>query len=639
MRSRHFAFIFVTLAALLPGLAHGQASAELHVDWEVKNRFRLFRDEHDFLRHVAADRRDGVLASERRLAIDTAGRGWAGGMLDHLCVDAAGKLSDTCERDGVRENYLNPQDYRVGVVLGGAVPEGATCAWSFTDGETAPQQISVPCTEEVRLRVRAGKSTVAAVAFETPAGPAQAATEIMVRDMLIAGLGDSIASGEGNPDRPVTLADNGFCFRRFLGTVRSEYFRPSRGGFKGDQACESGVPATAGSGADGSAGAASAGPAAEWQKHGARWMSAACHRSLYSYQTRTALALAVENPHIAVTYVPLACTGASIASGLFDGQRARECPPRGPCPGRVPGQIAQLTDILARSRRPLDLLLLTIGANDISFSGLVGHIITQGAAERALFPTVDTARRVLTTELPGDFAKLRTALKPLTGGNLHRVVFVSYGHPALQADGSPCPGGRDGFDVHPSLNADTERLAAVSEFVAKEFLPRLKGFAACTGGTICADPATDAMTVVDRHQVKFLGHGVCARADTDPTFDRICFSPKGETFQTDNVAAAEHPLVCPMRPSDYRPYASRARWERTADDSYFTAMTYPEGLPAVMQPRDIHDATWGIMSAVYGGAIHPTAEGHAAMADAALPAARAVLGLREVSEAPLPALQ
>jgi nicotinic acid mononucleotide adenylyltransferase len=34
-----------------------------------------------------------------------------------------------------------------------------------------------------------------------------------------------------------------------------------------------------------------------------------------------------------------------------------------------------------------------------------------------------------------------------------------------------------------------------------------------------------------------------------------------------------------------------------------------------------------VLSAVYGGAIHPTAEGHAAMADAALPAAMSVLGL------------
>ena len=56
-------------------------------------------------------------------------------------------------------------------------------------------------------------------------------------------------------------------------------------------------------------------------------------------------------------------------------------------------------------------------------------------------------------------------------------------------------------------------------------------------------------------------------------------------------------------------------------------MTYPQGLPSSMQPNDIHDATWGVLSAVYGGAVHPTAEGHAAMADAAVPAAAAVLQL------------
>jgi hypothetical protein len=85
--------------------------------------------------------------------------------------------------------------------------------------------------------------------------------------------------------------------------------------------------------------------------------------------------------------------------------------------------------------------------------------------------------------------------------------------------------------------------------------------------------------------------------------------------------------VCDHSVAEFRPYASRARWIRTANDSYFTAMTYPEGLPSALQPSDIHDATWGLTSAVYGGALHPTAEGHAAMADAALPAAREVLGL------------
>ncbi len=85
----------------------------------------------------------------------------------------------------------------------------------------------------------------------------------------------------------------------------------------------------------------------------------------------------------------------------------------------------------------------------------------------------------------------------------------------------------------------------------------------------------------------------------------------------------------------------RGRWIRTANDSYFTAMTYPEGMPAILKPSDIHDALWGVLSAVYGGAVHPTAEGYAAMADAALPAARGVLGLNPppaVSAEPLPPL-
>ena len=45
----------------------------------------------------------------------------------------------------------------------------------------------------------------------------------------------------------------------------------------------------------------------------------------------------------------------------------------------------------------------------------------------------------------------------------------------------------------------------------------------------------------------------------------------------------------------------------------------------------MHDATWGILSAVYGGAVHPTAEGHAAMADAALAELRALLRLGRLS--------
>jgi hypothetical protein len=621
--------------SVVPPAATGPAP---QIVWEVKNRFRLFRNDADFQKHVAAYRAGTIFAAEQKLARDTDGRGWAKDMFDKLCVDGSGKLTQTCQRDGERENYLTPDDHRVVVKLTGAVPAGATCNWSFDDGTIPPQAISAPCADEVRLRLRYGKPTIAAAGIVLPDQSVDSVTtEIRVRDLLIAGIGDSVAAGEGNPDRAVALSDDGYCFRRFLGSSASEYFRPSRAGFQGLKACDD---TPGGPGRD---------TITAWSRAGARWMSAACHRSLYSYQLRTALALAIENPQVAVTFVPLACTGATIDSGLLGSQRASDCPLTGNCATSVQGQIAQLQDLLntAKKQNPnrgLDLILLTIGANDIKFSGLVADVIMQSGVERSIFSQggmltgLPESQKLLASDLPAGFTKLRTSLKPFVGGNLSRVVYVAYGNPALQNDQS-CPGGRDGLDVHPAFNADAQRLKYVSEYVSDKFLPRLKQLARCEAGTICRDPSTDMMTFVDSHQAAFAQHGFCARSDQDPDFDRECFSEKGESFDSDPVSAATQPLVCDRRPSEFKPYAARKRWVRTANDSYFTAMTFPQGMPTTMQPANLHDATWGAMSAVYGGAIHPTAEGHAAMADAALPAVRQVLGLQapaEVTSEPLP---
>ena len=172
-------------------------------------------------------------------------------------------------------------------------------------------------------------------------------------------------------------------------------------------------------------------------------------------------------PHIAVTYLPLACTGATIADGLLGAQRARECPPTksaSTCQGTVNAQLAELREAVtaAKRRQPdrkLDLVLLSIGANDINFSGLVADVIVDSATERVLFRrtgvmgSVDDSRAALARDLPQGFAKLREALKPLVG-DLSHVVYVSYANPALADGGAPCPGGRAGFDIHPSFNAD-----------------------------------------------------------------------------------------------------------------------------------------------------------------------------------------
>src|SRR5580693_116328 len=557
--------VLISLAPDDVAFAQLSGTGDYHIVWEVKNRFRLFRREADFLRQVAASRGDGVLAAEQRLERDTAGLGWAKDVVGNLCVDKFGDLMQTCDRDGEKENYLSPRDHRIGVVLSGDTPPGAVCSWTFDDGKGQLRQNEAPCEGEIILRVPYGRITVATVDIPLGDGTAQrVVAEVAVRDVLIAGLGDSIAAGEGNPDKAVEL-DGTFCFKRFLhGNSGGQYFRPGRAGYGDDRSCESG-PST---------------PVAakDWARHGARWMSPGCHRSLYSYQLRTALALAVEQPHLAVTFLPLACTGATIQAGMFAGQLFDDCPAVvgiDRCSGLAPAQLTQLKQLMdkahrAQPQRALDMVLLTIGANDVNFAALVANVIVNAATERLVLRqgggmvNAQDAEQALAQRLPDQFARLRSALKPFVDGHLSRVVFVSYANPAMQAPDKPCPGGRDGLDIHPAFAANEQRLREAAEFVDKKFLPALKELATCDGDKTCRDPVNDRMTFVDAHQAEFERHGMCVHAPDDPDFDRDCFSRKGNSFGSDLVAAAENPMACGRARSDYRPYAPRGRWIRPA---------------------------------------------------------------------------
>ena len=326
------------------------------------------------------------------------------------------------------------------------------------------------------------------------------------------------------------------------------------------------------------------------------------------------------------------------------GQDARERLTRGgktASPG-VEAQVPHLNNYLnvtpgsPPSRLP-DLMLLTIGANDVEFSGLVADVAVRGAPERKLLKfgkqlaTLDQARAAL-AKLPKAFVDLRAALKPALGGDMSRVVFVPYGNPALDGDtGHPCKTTQRGFDLHPAFGVDGAKLAGAAAFVEQELLPRLIDIASCDPRNgKCAQPAKDRMAVAFSHRAAFEAHGFCAASADDPDFDRQCLtdggarnpltSPSSPGAMDDGV---NKPLSCAAGAADFAPYAPRARWVRTSDDSALTAMSYSDTLP--LKPSNIHDALWGLSAVVYGGALHPTAEGHAAMADAALVEARKIL--------------
>src|SRR5262249_20051940 len=144
-------------------------------------------------------------------------------------------------------------------------------------------------------------------------------------------------------------------------------------------------------------------------------------------------------------------------------------------------------------------------------------------------------------------------------------------HGASSAPDTRRPGGADGPDGAPGFGAEGERLRRVAEFVSGQFLPKMKALALCEGRA-CRDQS-DRMTFVDAHQRAFAEHGVCARANDDPPFDRECFLQDGNSFDRNPATAASDPMACGRGASEYRPYAPRQRWVRTANDSYFTAMT------------------------------------------------------------------
>ena len=151
-----------------------------------------------------------------------------------------------------------PTSHRVVVSL---PDQAGECVWTIDGKPVAPAPTS--CTSEVTVEIPypAGADVTASVA-ETVV----ATTRIRVKDMLIVSLGDSFASGEGNPDR----------------AVRFQHGRVVRYGASDWRL--RGYPARAG----------------EWRNTGdqvftdgaAQWLHRPCHRSLYSAHARTALHLA-----------------------------------------------------------------------------------------------------------------------------------------------------------------------------------------------------------------------------------------------------------------------------------------------------------------------------------------------------------
>ena len=513
-------------------------------------------------------RADGSLAAEQQLgrATPTAAAGRETCSTTSASIPPA-QLLDTCERDGERENYLAPErsSRRRAARRRGAA--GRHLHLEFDDG-TMPAAAghTRPATRRCGCACAYGKPTIATVDITRPDSTADSvSTEIEVARLSDRGTG-RLGRRRRRQSGPAGRARRRGLLLPPLPRLgaRANISGPSRAGYKGDKACDD---STAGSHHRGRA---------EWkQPRRALDVRGLPPLALRLPDAHRARARGREPARIAVTFLPLACTGATIEAGLF-GPQARQ---------RMPGHRT-LRRHGAGADRPSCSELLDDGAQ----AARRPHARSRAAHRRRqrhqvlrprrrrhhqlrrrahavqpgrpCSPPCREAQRILDRDFPADFAKLRAALKPLVGGNLSRVVFVSYGHPALER-GAACPGGRDG--LRRASGVQRRRRAAAQRDrlrLGRNSCRRLKALARCEAGTAVREPRHRPHDLrrspIRRHSPVTAS----ARApNDDPEFDRECFSPTGKSFERRSgggrdraaglrAAAARVPPLCAARALD-----------------------------------------------------------------------------------------
>ena len=639
-----FILSLLVLLALLPSAqAQTITAANVQIEWKVVNRFRLFRDAESFGVHERAwrqylihiDQKENDPEARQRLINQTSvigtehvlndryipftrilrtkydPLGWAARQVDDTCWNPKERTHSAC---GGVERYVTPAAHEVQVWLkplnNNKLIAEYNCNWQVDGG----QAVTSPCDEPVTLSVPypKGGSISVGVDGETPIS-----IDIQVKDLLIVGLGDSFASGEGNPDVPV----------RFDAERRARNVYPRRAG----------NDATS----------------------NAQWLDELCHRSLYGHQLRTALQIAIENQKASVTFMGYSCSGAAVEEGILGPQTYMDYVSKGDSSGGLRAVSGGSKDTQLRwllrelcsetpdkedgiwrcpnnaFRRNVDFLLLSIGGNDIGFSNLVGWATLRDSTSSTLakfFGATVSAKQFaqnMQDDLPKAYARLAKAFEsavPLRNGELNfdpsRITLTSYPDILEDETGRVCTAGEEGADedlspANQSLDAFNSWLVVTPGKLTRahdqlqNLHSRMSELAEDHGWSFAARAYADRA---------FRGHGFCAqnpenKKDPAEVLMLPCWGKAERETQTcgTNLSGKIRDWR-PYNPQTQNfPYALRQRWVRTFNDAWMVinqkVLTKDGKLDEAASARVFSETT---------GAMHPTAEGHAAMADAML---------------------
>jgi lysophospholipase L1-like esterase len=703
MRTR--ALVTTTLfVALQSGLGIAVSHAA-DLTWEVENPYRFFKRSAAFEMHERAfatvhapnqplptnilwkverrlndpDCKDPSTPTScietQRAGFARSRLGWASQTVEFNCYDRNARprrYMVTCDRQyswgTAKEDYILPDAHTVVMhiapeQLAAAGPGECVWAWQGRRAGAPTETRKQACKDKLVIKrvpfsLNRALSGVS-VKVQLPNGTELAEPNVTVEDVFVVAMGDSFASGEGNPDRPVTFSagremvydpinfQRDSVATRSLKPAETNYGIASSSDFVNPKSLPKRLME------DEEKGLILKPNSPEFQaafdRRAAQWLSADCHRSQYGYPFRVSIGMALENRHRAVTFVSLACSGADIAEGLFSEREAREqfSGPNGQ--KKVVAQFDQLSDLICRNgaagrtraasyrlpvyssgstgiseqvftkqwcppesrKRAIDLVLLSIGGNDVGFGPMVAYAMTESASDIA--PIVGlvghelrfspAVAAVYLRVLDRRMKAVKDALSDGFGVDPSRVLQNAYEPIQFDETGNVCgtlP--TIGLDVHQKLRYSRERTQEVSGMV-RELQGRLECItdahhAGCPAGL--ATGAGTGFKLITDHVAEFAKRGVCARDPQKVLVDQVNMGMPRMSQAAGNFL--------PYSPAAALPYAHHWRLARNPNDTFLAGNTHREGI----SPFDDLQPPY---AALYSGAFHPTAEGHAIVAD------------------------
>jgi lysophospholipase L1-like esterase len=279
-------------------------------------------------------------------------------------------------------------------------------------------------------------------------------------------------------------------------------------------------------------------------------------------------------------------------------------------------------------KRTIDVVLLSIGGNDVGFGPLVAYAMTESASDLApivglvghelrFAPNVSEAYlKVLDRRMRA----VKDALSEGFGVDPSRVLQNAYEPIQFDETGNVCGTQPTlGLDVHPKLKYSRERTTEVSNFV-RELQGRLECLtdgrkAGCPAGL--ATGAGTGFQLITDHVAEFAKRGVCARDPQKALVDQVNMNMPRLAHMTDDWV--------PYSPAAVLPYAHHWRLARNPNDTFLAGNTHREGI----SPFDDLQPAY---AALYSGAFHPSAEGHSVVADHVLRHVNAMLEKRALAQ-------